>query len=319
MTPTIRSCTALLVALLPASLAWSAEAAETLSYTVPVGTVTRYRTTQTNALQVQNITATSADGSPAPEAVLTSLRAAFEQVSVTTTGVTDSTETVLAVEADGTRVVESRSVLRTTSPGAGAQAMPPSSFRAVVAYRPDGRLEVRELKLDAAGLAPELAGALEALYRGSLTGTGQQPTGLYGRPIEVGQPVTSTTEVSIPLPLPGLKVEDLKLRADTTLTLQGRTPAGLSVVRTLTRVAPTLFKAGLPGSVPAASLVVSLGENLTAGRTLYLADGRISRSTFTTNATLTLSLPLPASGGGPAVTASIAFSQRNEILVERLP
>jgi hypothetical protein len=155
-------------------------AAETIRYEPTLNTITKYRTTVQTTAQILNSSLTTSDGKPAPAAfdnLLESLKAALNSSQTL-----DMTEKVVAVEANGTRQLETTVMTKSSQP------TPPIGYEIRSSMTPEGVLTISSFKFDTATLAQPGFAALGNSFSNSLRDAfAQAQPSIYGQPLDVGQ------------------------------------------------------------------------------------------------------------------------------------
>ena len=267
-------------------------AAETLVYNPAAGTTTKYRLENITDAAFTIVDATASDGSKVPDELVNALKSALSKLK--TTSITDSTERVLEVQGDGTRIVENQGVTQTKVES--SQPIPPNpaiKLRILTAYRPGGSVDIQELKYDTTGLSPELAQALESASDSVKKASQSSQSGLYGVPYEVGQARTLTQDASSVLNAAGLSGAELASTEVRTFT--GRGPAGQFQFSSTYNVSASGTVASNGGGSSGIGLKIESATG--TGTSSYLADGRPERSNATISQKGTLRLVLPAQNG----------------------
>jgi hypothetical protein len=225
-----------------------------------------------------------------PSELVDALKGALSTLKTTYT--TDTTEKVLEVQADGTRLVESLSVTTTkVEPSQPTPTTPPLKFRTVTAYRSNGSVDVTELKYDTSGLDQASAKALEATSANVRAALQDGLHSIYGVPYEIGKAVTLTSNASAALSTLGLT--GTGLNSSEVRTLTGRGTSGQYQFSSTYAV--------VPGQASSSTGEVGIGMVIESasgtGTSSYLADGRPERSQSTIVQQGGLRLQLPAQNG----------------------
>ena len=272
-----------------ALLASVALAAETLTYTVAAGTVTKYRQQNVTDAAFTITDAKASDGSKVPDDLIAALKQSLSKLKTSST--IETTERVLEVQADGTRLVEAQTITQTkVESSVPIPANPPIKFRMISAYKPGGVVEVQDLKYDTTGLNPEVASALEKGANAVKAAATAGSNGLYGVPFEAGKPITLTSNASGVLAGAGLSGSDVT--GSEVRTFTGRGAQGQYQFSSTFSVTGNV-KGGEGNTGVALAIETASGT----GSSSFLPDGRPERSSSSLQQRGTLRLTLPAQSG----------------------
>jgi hypothetical protein len=264
----------------------TALAAETMRYTATAGTITKYSTITTTTTQaLEPITATASDNSQAPKELLESFEKAFTKTEIASIG--DITEKVLEVQADGTRIVSSEAT--STTKAASLPNAPALKFTIRSAYKPDGSVEVQEVKYNTDGLETELADALEKSTDSVKQAQQAASQGLYGVPFEPNAPTSRTIENAGLGALAGLGITGANINSTIITTLTGRGPNGQYQFKLETNTPEFDFKLTQPG----VEIAYKVEASTATGTNSYLNDGRVENSSVKTKTTMIADINLP--------------------------
>jgi hypothetical protein len=261
-------------------------AAETMRYTVPAGTVTKYASSSDTAMRVlEPVVVTTSDGSAPPKELAETITKSFNETKIMTTG--ETTETVLEVQADGTHLVSSEA--STTTKSANAPEGAPIRFVLQVAYKPDGTVEVRDAKYITDGLGKEVADALEKTAAGLKSSQQAAYEGLYGVAYEPNTPVTHTIENAALNALNGLGVTGTNVQSTINTTLTGRGTDGQYQFKHETNTPAFEVKLEQQGL----KIQYAFDGFKTIGTSSYLADGRTERTQVSSSMTMGIEMTVP--------------------------
>jgi hypothetical protein len=255
------------------ALAASAIAAEVMLYTPAQGTITKYRVVVKNTGEIISSEATASDGSPVSDELITTLRQAFTR-GLNRTTTTDSIETVLEVQSDGTRITRIDSITGSRN-ASGTTAS--RKYTQTLAYKPDGQVEVREFKFDTTNLDAASADALTQTAKNLKKLVATQLDGVYGIPLELGQSYEVTNQVQSLL----FSDSPVEIASTTTRTFQGRDNQGRNMFDVVSMTPTFQFDNVISGLSKPAKFVFGISN--TTGTMHYLSDGRIERGTSQTN------------------------------------
>jgi hypothetical protein len=267
-------------------LASTALAAETMRYTATAGTITKYSSiTNTTTQALEPVTATASDGSEAPKELLESFNQAFTKTEISSIG--DVTETVLEVQADGTRIVTNEAT--STTKAASLPNAPAIKFTIRIAYKPDGRVEIQDVKYNTDGLQKEIADALEKSAEGVKKAQQAASQGLYGVAFEPNAPVSRTVENAGLGALAGLGITGANINSTVITTLTGRGSNGQYQFKLETSTPAFDFKLAQPG----VEIAYKVEASTASGTNSYLNDGRIENSSVSTKTKMIADIILP--------------------------
>jgi hypothetical protein len=267
-------------------LASTALAAETMRYTAAAGTITKYSTiTNTTTQALEPVTATASDGSTPPKELLESFDKAFAKTEISSNG--DITETVLEVQADGTRIVTTEAT--STTKAASLPNAPAIKFTIRSAYKPDGSVEIQDVKYNTDGLQKEIADALEKTTEGAKKSQQAAAQGLYGVAFETNTPISRTLENAGLGALAGLGITGANINSTIITTLTGRGPNGQYQFKLETSTPAFDFKLAQPGVEIAYKVEASTATSTNS----YLNDGRIESSSVSTKTNMIADIILP--------------------------
>ena len=267
-------------------LASSALATETMRYTASTGTITKYSTiTNTTTQALEPVSATASDGSEAPKELLESFDKAFAKIQTSSIG--DMTETVTEVLADGTRIVtsEGTNTTKTTSlPNA-----PAIKFTIRIAYKPDGSIEIQEVKYNTDGLQKEVAAALEKTANDVKKAQQAASQGLYGVAFETNTPISRTVENAGLGVLAGLGIIGANINSTVITTLTGRGPNGQYQFKNEVSTPAFDFKPQQAG----VNIAFKIEASTASGTSSYLNDGRVESLSASTKTSMIADTELP--------------------------
>jgi hypothetical protein len=267
-------------------LATTAFAAETMRYSVAAGTITKYSTiTNTITQSLEPVTATASDGSEPPKELLESFDKAFAKTEISSVG--DMTETVLEVQADGTRIVTTEAT--STTKAASLPNAPAIKFTMRIAYKPDGSVEIQEVKYNTDGLQKEVADALEKTAEGVKKAQQASSQGLYGVAFEPNTPISRTIENAGLGALAGLGITGANINSTIITTLTGRGPNGQYQFKLETSTPAFDFKLAQPG----VEIAYQVEASTASGTNSYLNDGRVENSSVSTKTNMIADIELP--------------------------
>jgi hypothetical protein len=264
-------------------LASSAFATETMRYSAAAGTVTKYSSiTNTTTQLLAPVTATTSDGSEPSKKLLDS----FNEIFATTENSSQNaiTETVLEVQADGTRIVTTEATEAESSPSA-----PALKFTIHSAYKPDGSIEIQEVKYGTDTLQNEPSDALEETADGPKKPQQAAVQGLYGVAFETNAPISRTVENACLEALAGLAVSRANVNCTVTTTMTGRGPNGQYRFRIETNTPAFDFKLAHPG----VDIAYKVEASTSSGLNSYLIDGRIETSKTASKTRMILDIDWP--------------------------
>jgi hypothetical protein len=267
-------------------LASTALAAETMRYTATAGTITKYSTiTNTTTQALEPVTATASDNSQAPTELFESFEKAFAKTEIASIG--DITEKVLEVQADGTRIVSSEAT--STTKAASLPNAPAIKFTIRSAYKPDGSVEIQDVRYNTDGLQKEIADALEKTADGVKKAQQASSQGLYGVTFEPNTPISRTIENAGLGALAGLGITGANINSTIITTLTGRGPNGQYQFKLETSTPAFDFKLAQPGVKIAYKVEASTAN----GANSYLNDGRVENSSVKTKTSMIAEIELP--------------------------
>ena len=267
-------------------LASTTLAAETMRYSAAAGTITKYSTiTNTTTQALEPVTATASDGSEAPKELLESFDKAFVKTNISSIG--DMTETVNEIQADGTRIVTTEAT--STTKAASIPNAPAIKFTIRSAYKPDGSIEIREVKYNTEGLQKEVADALEKTADGVKKAQQAASQGLYGVAFEPNAAVSRTVENAGLGALAGLGITGANINSTIITTLTGRGPNGQYQFKLEIRTPAFDFKLAQPG----VEIAYQVEASTATGTNSYLNDGRVEGSSISTKTTMIADIELP--------------------------
>ena len=267
-------------------LASSAFAAETMRYSAAAGTITKYSTiTNTTTQALEPVTATASDGSEVPKELLESFDKAFVKTDISSVG--DIIETVNEVQADGTRIVTNKAT--STTKAASIPNAAAIKFTMRIAYKPDGSVEIQEVKYDTDELQKEVAAALEKSADGVKKAQQAASQGLYGVAFEPNTPISRTVENAGLGALAGLGITGANIKGTITTTLTGRGPNGQYQFKNEVSTPAFDFKLAQPG----VEIAYKVEASTASGTNSYLNDGRIESSSISTKTSMIADIELP--------------------------
>jgi hypothetical protein len=259
-----------------------------IQYTPAAGTKTTYQTTVTTSAQLLDFAATGMSSEQQ-----TQLKNQLVAASSTRT-VLDTVETVAAVNADGSRRVNSALTMTITT-SAGPQPIK-AGFNTVTLYRATGAVEVQSFTLDKTRTDASLAATLEA-NSASFKNIAVQASQLnfYGKTLS-STPTVVTAEIPAPAAAANL---DLKYRTRSSYTLLERTAGGGARIGVTTQLEPVNYT----GTQRGVNITLKLTATPATGEITLLPDGRVDRAS--TPSDLTLATNTSASSGGLRYTLRI--------------
>jgi hypothetical protein len=265
-------------------------AAETIRYEPALNTITKYRTTAQSTAEILSSSLTTSDGKPAPAAfenILETLKAALN-----TTQTLDMTEKVVAVEANGTRQLETSFIAKSLQP------TPPIGYEIRSSMTPEGLLSITSFKFDTATLAQPGFAALGDSFSNSLRDAfAQAQPNIYGQPLDTGQTLKFNTNAaenltSIFKSIPEAKIQTEGLQSTLEYTYQGRNSTNDHTFKILGSITPGKFIVDL-GFI---NLEQTMSEIRSEGEATYFADGRIKSNQQRASQTLTQIQKIDLSG-----------------------
>jgi hypothetical protein len=269
-----------LLALATFGLGMIALAAETIRFEPVLGTITKYRTTTQSTAEILNSSIVTSDGQPVPkpfENILETLKTALN-----TNQTQEITEKVVAVEANGTRQLETTVMSQNAQP-------PQIGYEIQSSITPEGLLTITSFKFDAATLAqPGFAAISDSLTNSLRDIYVQTQPSIYGKPLDIGQSLKFSSNsaeavTSIFKTIPEAKIQVEGLQSTLEYTYQGRNASNDHGFKTF-------------GNTTAGKFVIDLGfMNLeqtmntatSEGEMAFFADGRLRRNLQSTSQTLT--------------------------------
>ncbi len=268
-----------LLGLTTLALGMVALAAETIRFEPLLGTITKYRSTTQSSAEILNSSMVTSDGQPVPkpfENILESLKSALS-----TTQTIDTTEKVVAVEASGTRQLETKVVTTNAQPQIG--------YEILSSMTPDGLLTISSFKFDAATLAQPGFAAIGDSFANSMRDVyALQNVNIYAKPLDVGQSLKfssnnaeAVTSVFKAIPQAKIQVEGLQSTFD--FTYLGRNSNNDHSFKIISSVSAGKFTVDL-GFMNLEQIANAANSE---GEALYFADGRIKSNRQTTNQTMT--------------------------------
>jgi hypothetical protein len=267
-------------------LATTAFAADTMRYTAAAGTITKYGSiTNTTTQALEPVTATASDGSEAPKELLESFNKAFTKTEIASIG--DITETVLEVQTDGTRIVTTETI--STTKAASLPNTPALKFTIRSAYKPNGNVEIQDVKYNTDGLPKEIAAALEQSTDGVKKAQQAATQGLYGMAFETNKPISRTVENAGLGALAGLGITGSNINSTIITTLTGRGPTGQYQFKLETSTPAFDFKLAQPG----VEIAYRVEASTATGTNSYLSDGRVETSKASTKTSMIADIELP--------------------------
>jgi hypothetical protein len=272
-----------------AATAFAATALATgvMRYNAAAGTITKYSTiTNTITQGLEPVTATASDGSEPPKELLESFDKAFAKTEISSVG--DMAETVLEVQADGTRIVTTEAT--STTKAASLPNAPALKFTIRSAYKPDGSVEIQDVKYDTDGLQKELANALEKTAEGVKKSQQAASQGLYGVAFETNAPISRAVENAGLGALAGLGITGANINSTIITTLTGRGPNGQYQFKLETSTPAFDFKLAQPG----VEIDYKVEASTASGTNSYLSDGRVESSSVSTKTNMIADIELPS-------------------------
>jgi hypothetical protein len=241
-------------------------------YTPAPGTKTRYQYVTTSSAQILDFSLTGATAQQQEQIKQQLLSSTNTRMEM------DNTETVLKLEANGSRRV-SGVVSMTITSGASGQAVK-AGFNSVTVYKPDGSVVVEQFKIDKARTDQAIASALEA-NSSSFKNLFSQASGFsfYGKTLS-----ERPTEVVAEIPAPATAANlNLKYRMRTLYTLLGRTSGGGYRIASTSQLEPVNYS----GTQQGAKITLKLEATPAKGEITLFSDGRVERATVPSDMTLT--------------------------------
>ncbi len=278
-----------LVGFVTLAFAATAIAAETILYAPAQGTVTKYTGSVVNSGKIVSFEITASDGSKVPESLSSTFSQALES-GLNLKVQSSTTETVTEVRADGTRVVQTDATSG-TSAIAGVNT-PPQKWVQTVAFKPDGQIEVLDVKFDIQNADPQLAKTLDQTAQNLKNSIPAQYTGLYNTPFEIGQALQTTTR-SNPAVILGASGADVE--SVTTRTLRSKGDQGQYVFDVASDTPAFQFEQTLPNQPKPFKYAFDAFK--TAGTESYLSDGRLERTTIQTSGRIQFELTIALGDG----------------------
>jgi hypothetical protein len=164
-------------------------AAPNFLYTVPLGTVSHYKSISVNQTSFADVTVSNEDGTPVKKTFQDAFMAGFKDFNSTTKATV--TETVIEVLTDGTRVVDATNIasVETTS---GTINIPAQTlkFLTTTAYLANGQVQLQALKYDRSTLPQSMTeSVIESLEQDLKSSLSSPQPSIYGRGYELNQPL----------------------------------------------------------------------------------------------------------------------------------
>jgi hypothetical protein len=242
-----------------------------ISYTPAPGTKTRYQYVTTTSAQILDFSLTGASAQQQDQIkqqLLSSTNTRTEMENV---------ETVLKLEADGSRRV-SGTLTMTITAGAGGQSIK-AGFNSVTLYKADGSTVIEQFKLDKARTDKAIADSLEANSVSFKNLFSQASSfSFYGKTLS-----ERPTEVVVEIPAPAMAANlNLKYRMRTQFTLLGRTPNGGYRIGSTSQLEPVNYS----GTQQGAKITLKLEATPAKGEIVLFSDGRVERATAPSDMTL---------------------------------
>jgi hypothetical protein len=164
-------------------------AVQNLNYTVPVGTVTNYKTLSINQTSFNDVSVSNEDGTPVKKAFQDAFMTGFKNFNSTT--IATVSETVREVLIDGTRVVDATNSA-TVETKTGTVTIPTQTlkFSTTTAYLANGQVQLQALKYDRSTLPKSITDSvIESLEQDLKTSLSSPTPSVYGQAFEINQPV----------------------------------------------------------------------------------------------------------------------------------
>jgi hypothetical protein len=164
-------------------------AAPNFLYTVPLGTVSHYKTLNFNQTVFNDITVSNEDGSPVQKSIQDAVMTGFKNIDLTTTA--DITETVREVSADETRVVDALTDSNVEIKS-GSLSLPKQNqkYTITTAYLANGQVQIQDLKFDRSSLPKNMTeSVIESLEQDLKTSLSSLQPSVYGIAYEPNQPL----------------------------------------------------------------------------------------------------------------------------------
>ncbi len=247
-------------------------AAETIRFEPALNTITKYRISTQSTAEILSSSLTTSDGLPAPAAFKDIFEATKAALSITQT--LDMTEKVVAVEANGTRQLE------TTVTSSSQANTPAIGYLVRSSMTPNGSIKISSIQLDAATLAQPGMAEISNWFTEilSLSYTQLFPN-IYEQPLDVGQTLkivntnTSNGYDFLKKLNPDAQVEVQGMQTTTEYTYQGRNNTNDHAFRVSSSITPGKFSIKSQGI--GLTLEQTLTESRSEGKVTYFADGRI--------------------------------------------
>ncbi len=164
-------------------------AVQNLNYTVPLGTVTNYKSLSVNQTSFNDVTVSNEDGTPVKKSLQDAFTAGFKDFNSTTAA--SVTETVIDVLADGTRVVDATNTA-TVQTKSGTITIPIQTIKysTTTAYLANGQVQLQALKYDRSTLPANITeSVIESLEQDLKTSLSNAQPSIYGQGYELNQPL----------------------------------------------------------------------------------------------------------------------------------
>jgi hypothetical protein len=296
----------ILTAVLVLGFSSTAFAVQILNYTVPLGTVTKYQQTSTTKTNFSNINFSLADGSSVSQGLQQALQEVANANFKDSKSITEiaTIETVLELQSDGTRIVETGYDSMTNSI-VGIKLSPASKikFNTKSAYHPDGKVEILNVKYDPASFPNAIS--LEALSKleTEILPTLQQATPhVYGTEWELGQPLFFEYQIRNT----GLNISS---RVSESRTLTSIGTQGQFEFQALSKV--DAYKTTIdPDGTGNTTLEYNFPESTLNIFERYLNDGRLERSVSHKTTTYGFRFTLKLSEKTVIVTGNTTIAQK---------
>ncbi len=253
-------------------------AAQTLTYAVPVGTVSQYKTLSVNQTSFNDVTVSNEDGTPVKKVFQDALTAGFKDFNSTTSA--SVTETVREILTDGTRMVDAVNSA-TVETKSGTISIPTQTlkFLTTTAYLANGQVQLQALTYDRSSLPSSLTDAMiDSLEQDLKTSLSSPKPSGYGQTYEVNQPVLSNYKLEHS-GFGQIQTQVNLTRTLTTIGTQGQLEFQIQT-NTDAYTAKLEFQA-LPDMVSEYEFPAST----TTSTERYLADGRLEHSKSQSNGT----------------------------------
>lgn len=276
----------LIVVMLAASLT-SQTLTETLYYLPDAGLITNYRSTLKTTARLVSSEVVRADGTAAPAgtgaAIIQGIVAGMNLQTLE-----ESTDTILEVRSDGSRVVQTRGEIKSINQS--GLNLPPQRYTAVLVYQPDGQVRVQDVRFDTTNLSRNMIAIVERNARAMQDGLPAQFVGAFSVGFVVGQSRDFTRLERVALIA---DVAPVELQSSIQRTLTERGVRGNYVFDLTTRLPAFEAQQSLP--ISTTPVRYSFEPTTSSGVQSFMADGRLERSRSETTTRFRMEFTLASS------------------------